>query len=1395
MPFHKHYPWTRYWAPRDQMSLYSGSAFVPEPETLLGSGLPMYELSGLRDVPLLVLLGPPGQGKSTTIGDEVAALGAKGILTRRVDLLGVDSGVLLRDELAGAPEVQAWRDGAELHVFVDGLDRAQVELSTVQRVLTLALQGSGTEMSRLRLRIACRSADWEEGVAERLAEIWPARDHADEATPRHVVLELLNLTYAAFVVAARAHELDADAVAAEVAGKGAEPLAAVPVTLMMILDAFSDDGVLGTRTELYRHACRKLVMEGPLPSGTRGVDALALAARQAAALMLCDAAALTAGETSTRSEITIYDLAGGTEPPFLAGPDEPSVVVKGRLLLDVHSTGLMRKSSGGAVFFHQTVAEYLCAAWLASGRLARQQVDALLVNPHDGRRQLLPHLKDVAGWLAALDPAAFKSLIKTQARVLLRGDLALLEPEARRDLIAALLVPDESERIWAWDRQIRDSFRRLGHPGIAEQLRPFVRDVNADEEVRVLAIALAEANHVTALIDDLLAVALDPQAAVSSRRIAVEAVGAIGDDVARRGLLPLALEAQGEDWTDEVKGAALSMTWPDLVDTITLLTALTPAKRPNYFGNYQLFLTRAAALIPSKDLVAAVDWVTAQPLAARQAPAVSEFAHGVIERAWTEVDRADVADALSRFAAVCLERDRELVGWRRGQGAFDEQAGRRAIVVRLIHRVGEDGIHPRYLSFSRPALIRYGDVDWLCDALGDEPDPAIRVRWAQLIDAVFVPEHSPVDRVLETVEEFPELADVLRFWIRRVVLDSEEARVHQQRYAEVNAIEEEDEDSKDRERIDVDVEIQTLLDAGEAGDRDAWWRICSLVIFDARGRQQVAESSARIAGSPAWSRADPATRERLLGLAEQHILTRDGEPDKWVDKAHGWRPARAGAQALMLLEEQRHADWLALEPHRWEAWAPAIVGFPQTDSEGAKPVATMMRRLRQVAPVALVRWAVTFIRQAEAGAVTSFIGSRLSPVLDLPELQSAVLDMVGDEALGTELRVRLTTAALDEGFGTEVALTLLTNAVQGLDDGDGGSIDLARELMSTMLRHAPVPAWPVAWLVFREHPALGREVIERLVAYESFGVAASLEEQQVADLYLWLDEQYPRAEDPDDADGVVSTRQQVAWWRDRLIEVLMQRRTPAGVEALRRLHAARPEIPFLAGRLRMAEIALAEALWTPPRPRQLVQLAEDRTRRLVQSTEQLQAVVLESLARANECLQGEWPKAWQLWNDDPFQPKSEERLSDWLKDWLDGDLARRIVTTREPQVRPTRSGKGIGARNDLRVELGADADADRGPLAVIIEVKRCWHRKIFTAARTQLADDYLASAGLSHGIYLVGYYDAPGWSGPGSAVARRRDLSGWRARIADVAAAASKGTGRTIAPVVLDVSLQSDRAS
>ena len=121
-----------------------------------------------------------------------------------------------------------------------------------------------------------------------------------------------------------------------------------------------------------------------------------------------------------------------------------------------------------------------------------------------------------------------------------------------------------------------------------------------------------------------------------------------------------------------------------------------------------------------------------------------------------------------------------------------------------------------------------------------------------------------------------------------------------------------------------------------------------------------------------------------------------------------------------------------------------------------------------------------------------------------------------------------------------------------------------------------------------------------------------------------------------------------------------------------------------------------------------------------------------------------------LWDQDragSWSPKPETQFRDAVAGHLRDELRRRmVVVNREVEVGRL-PGAHTGQRTDILVTAVRNDPAGRGgdTVSVVIEVKGCWHAEWRTAMRSQLVDDYMDSSGLTHGVYLVGWFDCEPW--------------------------------------------------
>jgi hypothetical protein len=170
-------------------------------------------------------------------------------------------------------------------------------------------------------------------------------------------------------------------------------------------------------------------------------------------------------------------------------------------------------------------------------------------------------------------------------------------------------------------------------------------------------------------------------------------------------------------------------------------------------------------------------------------------------------------------------------------------------------------------------------------------------------------------------------------------------------------------------------------------------------------------------------------------------------------------------------------------------------------------------------------------------------------------------------------------------------------------------------------------------------------------------------------------------------------------------------------------------------------------------------------------------------------LTGATPASHYLWDTHTGRPKTEDEVSDYLRNELDRALAvRGIVVNREVQVRRNRAS-GIGERTDLLVEAAAATGPEASHISLPVEVKGAWNAELTTALEDQLVGRYMRDTSAEHGIFLVVWPDLAAWKD--EADDRRRtiaslDRSDVESRLADQASS-MRTAGRDVEVVHLDI--------
>ncbi|MFH8804918.1 NACHT domain-containing protein [Streptomyces sp. NPDC017936] len=1294
----------------------------------------------VRDVPVVVVLGERGCGKSVAFEQELSCLLDDATPATLIHL-GQDvydtatASACLRHHLN--PE----GDGT-CHVLLDGLDEGLSDIPALDKVLLTQLRAlSPGKRRQLRLRIACRTTRWPENLERGLRDLWPEPGQIAMVT-------LAALSQADAQYAVDQSGLDGAAFMEHVLSRGLQALAQQPATLIPLITAQTEGRELPTTVaEAFAQACRTLCTETWSQNFSQRqerppVDHLLDVARwAAAALQFSRCAALADGARPGPGVLHLDTLCGDHVP----GIDGATACGRHELLHLTESGLLAPVGQRRWVFAHRSLQEHLAAEYLATAVEPAVRGELLWAGTGQARH-IMPEHQEIAARLAVIDDALFDALLKHDPYILLLADLQALPTEHRRRAAQAILesVPDQEPYRIGWDQ-----LDRLNHPDLAPQLQPFLAP-QSDPDQRYLALWVMGKCQPAGLTPHLLTVAEDTNAPTRIRAFALHVLHEAEDPAAVARLRTLA-----SDPKPSVAGAALEHLWPhhlSLTDYLDLLPDLDE-------WPWRLTLDRLDKIVgQASDLL---DWSLK---ALKEKSPKAAIAATVLATCITQLSRIPtqpnpLLEQRAGQALVELAADRELAYRTDARTAFESlnnalhsapELRRRLASYVLQHSDPDNVLH---FAHQNPDTGLFPDEDLLHWATAWPTLPQkTRTAARPLISHRPRPEDTALRQAVNEARQTDEdLKRATAWWDGP---EPEWQRRSRQRQ----------EDERRRNTFDehaLRTALQTAQSAGPDTVREAWLAVLGHLHRTTDGTRPPnpptsqplinAVTQAPSLPAPASDLYEELTRTALHVLATVPVWnSQDMDP---------WGPNVTDVPEVTALGFVSFDEACTILGHnqsiRWAGWAVALVTMTSRSQETTQHRTLLLHCVQQAGPAfnAVLEPCLDVLDTHRLAEVVRTLAQ-----LPLPSACSIIQRWA--TAPGQPAESWATALAALAHHGHTTAQTLLTEAVQASPYGDPHQQERwIRAVCIVMSFDVLLGLWPTIRRHFDDAPELWDEVIGRTAAHLTLqhhwpdGVAV-LGEADLADLHRRLHKreelQRPRPQHEPGVAYSITTTDRLHDLADSLLQLIADKRTQAAAD---QLLALTDSMPHHARRLRRLSLRTmrqaAERQLQPLTADQLRRLADDHRKRVISDEAHLLDVIMESLDSVQEALSAPNGLATLLWNrsaaaagSSSWWPMWEEDFSDLVTGLLRMQLEhRRVILNREVQV--NRPGVGGGGRTDIHIQAVTAPD-DPAPVTVVIECKGCWNPTLPTALTDQLVARYLRHPRTA-GILLVGFFDCDIW--------------------------------------------------
>jgi hypothetical protein len=1337
--------------PPEGLPVLDSNGYLAQPSSnpLVAAALVPFSMISAR--PCLVLLGDPGMGKTVCLQAECKRVEALDDDNRSYwfDLADYTDEALLHHHLFSSESIAQWKQSAStLHLFLDSLDECQLRIETVAKSLIKGLQESDYPLDRLYLRIICRTNSWDTALEERLERLFDTVG----------VYQLAPLRKIDISAAALERGLDQDSFIHAIEEKGVVSLAVRPITLDFLLRTYkSYRGLPSTQDELYFSGCKELceefVRSHELHRVRNAQSLLKVASRIAALSVFSNRAHVITNprlNAGVGQYLSISDLTDDEE--YVDQEGYLGFIVDKKAVEEAMQTALFSSSrTGFRSWSHHSYAEFL-AAWYVHHSMSFEQLLSLISVPDGARRTIVPQLQETASWLASMDEEVFDAVISIDPEILLGSSVILNEANQRKILTDKLLWRYEQKDVSRFNPELYGKYSKLNHPQIAQQLTSYFVDKDKREFVRESAIDIASMCGLQSLADSLVKMALDQSEPHRVRVHASYALINIGVEEAKAKLRPLAFGTAGEDPDDELKGCGLKALWPNHLTVEELFTLVTPPKNKSLLGAYYSFLfgDMIRNLNPI-DLPVALAHVRKVRENYSWGFELSRLGDQIILKALEHLETPGVLSSLASAVLRRLDLSDTIVGitsretFRR---LIENDVKRRKLLCALLGTINSDQ-KLWMIANAEQRLVLSRDVGWILDSLKKTKSQRLKRMLSDLVILTYDRGDLQQINLIFRAQEAGELCgDLFEQFFGYIELDSPYAERLKRQY-HPRGHEEKHSGASELSSTLQDL-VAKQLDKCDSGDHAAWISLTKILTGEYPGPHlgHAWFDELDLTKQLGWVTASEQTQSRLVEAAYDYLLQHNLAQKTWLSRDL-YDEVLAGCKAIALLLDQARIKLEDSSAQKiWEKWAPAIISYAPFFSEDKEVQQRMVTLAYYYAPDIVLNALDKLIDRAATPRIRTIL-DKFKGFWD-ERISALILRKVRDRKTSADGLRYLIDPLLTQD--PENACKFVASLFfGGFPDTMSLGVRWAKavEVASVCFAQTNNQCWDLVWSAMASFPSFGRQALSKSIEsgqIENMNLSA-LDEKTQAGLYVWLENEYPAEEMDQGGAAWAATPSgmniRVLMIKNTILIHLVSLGSRAAVNSIEEVVLQLPSCiaPKLA--LEDARKAMRTNEWIPLEPQAIQLLARDRAKRLVRNEAELVDLVVAQLRHMEKQLHDESLSVEFLWDErgkQRFVPKLEQKLSDWIRLYLDQNVRERgIIALREVEIRRKRADIFVAA-----VKKGAFSGRyDR--LTVVIEAKGCWHSELKEAMEKQLFDRYLKNNEYAGGIYVVGWYYCEKW--------------------------------------------------